>query len=189
MRFNPVRFEELLSFAGTLCCAWVMSSLLIGGYRTHATSGADLGTRDLLQACGQGASLHKLYVLLHCCAVCHAYLESLLSIMASAAGACLAEYQSLHTPSTQVIGSRIIKGVHFASAAADLRTALARTAGAWLIAMPVAACQLVLVTACEGRTLIGDSLFAHVLPLAASGSHQHKCQRCEILAASCRCFF
>ena len=43
MRFNPVRFEELLSFAGTLCCAWVMSSLLIGGYRTHATSGANLG--------------------------------------------------------------------------------------------------------------------------------------------------
>jgi hypothetical protein len=53
--------------------------------------------------------------------------------------------------------------------AADLRTALARTAGAWLIAMPVAFCNLVLVTACEGRAPVGDALFARALPLAASG--------------------
>jgi len=53
--------------------------------------------------------------------------------------------------------------------AADLRTALARTAGAWLIAMPVALCNLVLVTACGGRAPVGDALFARALPLAASG--------------------
>ncbi len=40
LRFSPVRFAELVSFAGTLCGAWVLASLLAGGYRTHATSGA-----------------------------------------------------------------------------------------------------------------------------------------------------
>ena len=35
--------------------------------------------------------------------------------------------------------------------------------------MPVAACQLVLLTAAEGRALVGTDLFASSLPLAASG--------------------
>ena len=44
----------------------------------------------------------------------------------------------------------------------------------WLISMPVAACQLVLLTAAEDRQLLevlpsGSDLFASALPLAASG--------------------
>lgn len=54
--------------------------------------------------------------------------------------------------------------------AADLPTALARVSAAWLIAMPVAACNLILVTAAEGNDLVGDSFFGHVLPLAARGA-------------------
>ncbi len=60
---------------------------------------------------------------------------------------------------------------------ADLRTALARVSGAWLIAMPVAACNLILVTAVEDKVLIGDPLFGHVLPLAARGMH-FRCLLC-----------
>lgn len=75
MRFNPVRFEELLSFAGTLCCAWVMSSLLIGGYRTHATSGAKLG--DLFFFVNLCASSHSPACWPHCyqCACMLRYIE------------------------------------------------------------------------------------------------------------------
>lgn len=52
---------------------------------------------------------------------------------------------------------------------ADLPTALARVSGAWLIAMPISACNLILVTAAEEKVLVGDPLFGHVLPLAARG--------------------
>lgn len=51
----------------------------------------------------------------------------------------------------------------------DLRTALRKVCEVWLISMPVAACQLVLLTAAEGQTLVGSDLFASSLPLAASG--------------------
>ncbi len=36
--------------------------------------------------------------------------------------------------------------------------------------MPIAACNLILVTAAEGNDLVGDSFFGHVLPLAARGA-------------------
>ncbi len=39
----------------------------------------------------------------------------------------------------------------------------------WLISQPVAAAELVLLTAAEGSTLVGVDGFASVLPLAASG--------------------
>jgi hypothetical protein len=69
--------------------------------------------------------------------------------------------------------------------AADLPTALARVSGAWLIAMPVAACNLILVTAAEGNDLVGDSFFGHVLPLAARGAYQalssHESDFCSYL--------
>ena len=54
---------------------------------------------------------------------------------------------------------------------ADLRSALANVSKIWLISMPVAACQLVLLVAAEDKVLVGSDLFASVLPLAASGSH------------------
>lgn len=62
---------------------------------------------------------------------------------------------------------------------ADLPTALARVSFTWLVSQPVAAAQLVLVTAAEGQSLVGASNFASKLPLAATGklcqSHaQHK---------------
>ena len=53
----------------------------------------------------------------------------------------------------------------------DLRTALKQACKTWLISMPVAACQLVLLTAAEDKVLIGSDLFASALPLAASGAH------------------
>lgn len=68
--------------------------------------------------------------------------------------------------------------------AADLPTALARVSGAWLIAMPVAACNLILVTAAEGEALVGDSLFGHVLPLAARGA---SLDDVYYRASSCQC--
>lgn len=46
MHFNPVRFEEFLSFAITVCGTWVGASLLVGGYKSTATS----GTYTLLNA-------------------------------------------------------------------------------------------------------------------------------------------
>ncbi|KAK9909820.1 hypothetical protein WJX75_007948 [Coccomyxa subellipsoidea] len=63
-----------------------------------------------------------------------------------------------------------ILGGYKTVATSDLPTALARVSGAWLIAMPVAACNLILVTAAEGNDLVGDSFFGHVLPLAARGT-------------------
>lgn len=89
LQLNPVRFEEFLSFAITLCGTWVASGTLLGAYKTDAT--------------------------------------------------------------------------------ADLQTALVRTCLVWLLSEPVAAAQLVLVTAAEGKALVGVEGFASVLPLAASG--------------------
>lgn len=44
-----------------------------------------------------------------------------------------------------------------------------RTCRMWLISMPVAAAQLVLLTAAEDAALVGDEGFASALPLAATG--------------------
>ena len=52
---------------------------------------------------------------------------------------------------------------------ADLPTALTRVSAAWLIAMPVAACNLILVTAAEDGVFVGEAGFGRVLPLAARG--------------------
>lgn len=55
---------------------------------------------------------------------------------------------------------------------ADLPTVLTRVSTAWLVSQPVAAAQLVLVTAAEGKSLVpafGDFSFAAHMPLAASG--------------------
>eukprot|EP00887_Chlorella_sp_A99_P008025 scaffold12.g8025.t1 len=58
-------------------------------------------------------------------------------------------------------------------ATADLQTAVARVCRMWLAAMPVAAAQLVLLTAAEDGSLVGTEGVLHpwasVLPLAASG--------------------
>lgn len=51
MHFNPIRFEEFLSFAITVCGTWVGASLLVGGYKANATSGMLWATyRGSLQA-------------------------------------------------------------------------------------------------------------------------------------------
>ena len=41
--------------------------------------------------------------------------------------------------------------------------------------MPMAACNLILVTAVEDKALVGDPLFGHVLPLAARGAPPSSC--------------
>jgi hypothetical protein len=89
LSFNPSRILELLSFAGTLTGTWLAVGLLVGAYRTDATS--------------------------------------------------------------------------------DVPTALFRASLTWLVSMPVAAAQLVLLTAAEGGVLVGGEGFASALPLAASG--------------------
>ena len=53
---------------------------------------------------------------------------------------------------------------------ADIQTAAGRVLTTWACSMPVAAAQLVLVTAAEDHTLVGTEGFASSLvPLAASG--------------------
>lgn len=67
------------------------------------------------------------------------------------------------------VGAAMVTGGYRRDATSDLTTAVARTCRAWLASMPVAAAQLVLLTAAEGQTLVGSEGFAAVLPLAASG--------------------
>lgn len=54
-------------------------------------------------------------------------------------------------------------------ACSSVPAALRAVCKAWLVAMPVAAAQLVLVTAVESNAWVGEEGFASVLPLAASG--------------------
>ena len=71
---------------------------------------------------------------------------------------------------------------------ADLPTALTRVSMAWLVSQPVAAAQLVLVTAAEGKSLVpafGDLSFAAHMPLAASGEWGQAWQ--HVLWASLLC--
>lgn len=49
LRFNPDRFEEFASFAVTVCCAWVVSSVLVDGYSLRSTAGEHLHLFALLQ--------------------------------------------------------------------------------------------------------------------------------------------
>ncbi|CAL5219993.1 g1934 [Coccomyxa viridis] len=62
-----------------------------------------------------------------------------------------------------------IVGGYRTHATRDLPTALTRVSAAWLIAMPVAACNLILVTAAEDGVFVGEAGFGRVLPLAARG--------------------
>lgn len=48
MHFNPIRFEEFLSFAITVCGTWVGASWLVGGYKSNATSGRNTYTNQCL---------------------------------------------------------------------------------------------------------------------------------------------
>lgn len=52
----------------------------------------------------------------------------------------------------------------------SLPAALRAASWAWLVSMPVACAQLVLVTAIESRALVGTEDFASALPLAAQAS-------------------
>ncbi len=58
MHFNPTRFEEFLSFAITVCGTWVGASLLVGGYKSNATSGESLScsTTSKSMCCSWGLS-------------------------------------------------------------------------------------------------------------------------------------
>lgn len=115
LHFSPERFGELASFGTTLTVTWVLSSLLVGGYRSNAS--------------------------------------------------------------------------------ADLATALSKVSQIWLISMPVAACQLLLLTAAEDRQLLevlpsGADLFA-ALPLAATGPGEPFATAAGVLGimAIWRCFY
>eukprot|EP00879_Flechtneria_rotunda_P004029 GHRR01004271.1.p1 GENE.GHRR01004271.1~~GHRR01004271.1.p1 ORF type:complete len:303 (+),score=81.37 GHRR01004271.1:243-1151(+) len=62
-----------------------------------------------------------------------------------------------------------ITGGYRGASSSSIPLALQSVCRAWLVAMPVAASQLVLVTAAESQALVGDEYFASALPLAASG--------------------
>ncbi|EFN55548.1 hypothetical protein CHLNCDRAFT_52364 [Chlorella variabilis] len=68
------------------------------------------------------------------------------------------------------VASGMLTGGYRFAATADVQAALRRTCFMWLISMPVAAAQLVLLTAAEGEALVGDEGFASKLPLAATGA-------------------
>jgi hypothetical protein len=82
----------------------------------------------------------------------------------------LAEFVSFSSTLTLTwVGCALVLGGYAGSATADVPTALRRTCAAWLCSMPVAAAQLVLLTAAEDGALVGSAGFATALPLAASG--------------------
>ncbi|KAI7846210.1 hypothetical protein COHA_000280 [Chlorella ohadii] len=85
---------------------------------------------------------------------------------------------------TWVAAGMLSGGYRFA-ATAELQTALSRTCRMWLISMPVAAAQLVLLTAAEDATLVGDEGFASVLPLAASGPGEPFVTAAGVLGLMC----
>lgn len=60
-------------------------------------------------------------------------------------------------------------GGYDAGSTRNVSTALRITSQTWLAAMPVSAAQLVLVTAIQTGSLVGDDGFASSLPLPASG--------------------
>ncbi|GLC43830.1 hypothetical protein PLESTB_000912800 [Pleodorina starrii] len=67
------------------------------------------------------------------------------------------------------VAAGLLVGAYATAATADLPSALRTASLTWLLAMPVAAAQLVLATAVESRSLVGDVDFASAMPLAASG--------------------
>lgn len=69
-----------------------------------------------------------------------------------------------------VVAAALTGGYSSRSACSSVPSALRMACQAWLVSMPVAAAQLVLVTAAESRALVGEEGFASVLPVAASGT-------------------
>ncbi|PSC75087.1 secretion system [Micractinium conductrix] len=67
------------------------------------------------------------------------------------------------------VASGLLTGGYRFEATANVRAALSRVSAMWLISMPVAAAQLVLLTAAEDVALVGDEGWASALPLAATG--------------------
>lgn len=89
------------------------------------------------------------------------------------------------------VASAWISGGYRRQATADLQTVLTTTSVVWLTSMPVAAAQLVLVTAAENQTLVGGPGFAVSLPLAASGPGEPFVTAAGVLGvmAIWRCFY
>eukprot|EP00884_Botryococcus_braunii_P022712 jgi/Botrbrau1/9124/Bobra.160_3s0001.1 len=79
----------------------------------------------------------------------------------------------------------LLVGGYRISATADLPTALERTCAAWLISMPIAACQLVLTTAADDHVFVTDPTFAVTLPLAASGPGEPLVTAAGVLGIMC----
>ena len=63
--------------------------------------------------------------------------------------------------------------------------ALRAASRAWLVSMPVAAAQLVLVTAAESGALVGTEGFAAALPLAAAGPGEPVATAAGLLGVMC----
>ena len=143
-----MRFEEFASFAATLCGTWVGVALLMGAYRRDSTSGL---------TCLELTRVHRSR--LH---------ESL-------PGEDTAVHIRCHTGSGWFLTTRRSQATTghdrlvCTGGLADIQTAAWRTLVTWGCSMPVAAAQLVLVTAAEDRSLVGAAGFASALPLAASG--------------------
>lgn len=98
----------------------------------------------------------------------------------------LAEFLSFSSTLTLTwVGCALILGGYAGSATADVPTALRRTCAAWLCSMPVAAAQLVLLTAAEDGALVGSAGFATALPLAASGPGEPFATAAGVLGVMC----
>lgn len=67
----------------------------------------------------------------------------------------------------------------------DVPSALRAASWAWLVSMPVAAAQLVLVTALESRALVGTEDFATALPLTAQGPGEPVATAAGVLGVMC----
>ncbi|PNW74747.1 hypothetical protein CHLRE_12g511800v5 [Chlamydomonas reinhardtii] len=67
------------------------------------------------------------------------------------------------------VAAGLMVGAYRTAATSDLPAALRVASLTWLSAMPVAAAQLVIVTAVESRSLVGDTDWGTALPLAARG--------------------
>jgi hypothetical protein len=86
----------------------------------------------------------------------------------TAATQLLAAPPHVHAP-VQVVAAALTGGYSSSIACSSIPSSLRAACRAWLVAMPVAAAQLVLVTAAESGALVGQEGWADVLPLAASG--------------------
>jgi hypothetical protein len=71
--------------------------------------------------------------------------------------------------SLQVVAAALTGGYSSSAAGSSIPASLRAACRAWLVSMPVAAAQLVLVTAAESQALVGQEGWGQVLPLAASG--------------------